>query len=685
MSRWTLAIDFGTTYTTAAARIGDRPEIIEIDGDRRVPSIVALDESGALIVGRAAENEAATSPAKAMREPKRRLGEPAPVILGGRPFPITTLVAAILAYVYEHAVEYVGSPPAELRLTHPATWRRPRVRALGAAAAAAGLPEPTFIPEPVAAAISYTVEGDHIDPNDFVAVYDLGGGTFDTAVLRRDEGGGFVVEGRPGGEGRMGGEYFDELLAEHLGRQLPEADWEALQASDEIEWRQAGAAFRTAVRRAKEALSLQAQTELLVPLPAGLRRLRVTRAEFEELIRPHLVEATELLATTIADASLEPHQLSTIYLVGGASRIPLVGDLLGAAFPGVAVSRRGDPKMVVALGATYPGDFGATSVSLTPTPLDALGAVGAGMTPPLDRTYVDPRTPVVPTPPPPPPARRSRRPLAAILAAAALVVVLVGVVLGANLLAPAASSSPGPSQSPGIAVASANPSLAAATSSGPPTGGTVAVKGNVGAELTSSLTVSVSIVAPSHASPITLFAVSNTNALSGGKVFAYSQPCSEVAWSLDKGTGKGVPRSVYAWFQDASGRWSSVPVEGRIVFDNPPVMRKGVVFNTGTKYCGHLAKYNWADVHLLPTVATDADGSGTIRVDRIWDSQDGEDYEYDVSADGRTFRVPGPKSQIGRCYANWLYHVRVVDDQGLTATGDFSIRFGSKSHPCPGR
>ena len=393
MGRWTLGIDFGTTYTTAAARIGERPEIIEIDGDRRVPSIVVLDESGTLIVGKAAENEAAASPANAIREPKRKLGEPAPVILGGRPFAITTLVAAILAYVYERAVEYVGSPPSELRLTHPATWRRPRVHALAAAAAAAGLPEPTFIPEPVAAAISYTLEGDHIGPNEYVAVYDLGGGTFDTAVLRRNDAGGFVVEGRPGGEGRMGGEYFDELLAEHLGKQLPAAEWEALQASDELEWRQAAAAFQSAVRRAKEALSLQVQTELLVPLPAGMRRVRATRSEFEELIRPHLVEATELLATTIADAGLTPGQLSTIFLVGGASRIPLVGELLGAAFPGVAVSRRGDPKMVVALGATYPGNLDSMVSNLTPAPAEGLAAAGAATAGQPATTWVTPGAP----------------------------------------------------------------------------------------------------------------------------------------------------------------------------------------------------------------------------------------------------------------------------------------------------
>ncbi len=352
---WVLGIDFGTSFTVAAARTRRGPEVIEIGGERRVPSVVLAEDDGSLVVGRSAEDLATSSPGRAIRAPKSRIGEPAPIILGGRTHDVTVLIASLLAYVYQEAVRHVGSPPVEVRLTHPASWGRVRLDRLLQAAARAQLPNPVLVPEPVAAAVSFADEVG-VAPGGFVAVYDLGGGTFDTAVLQatvQHDAPGFVVIGRPGGEDRLGGDLFDELLANFVGSRLNEEVWEALQVSDERAWQQAASALRSEARRVKEALSSHPYAELLVALPNGMVTQRVTRDEFELLIEPYIASSVEVLRRAVADAGLEPLQLAAVYLAGGASRSPLVERMVCDAFPGVNVSRRGDPKTAVALGATH--------------------------------------------------------------------------------------------------------------------------------------------------------------------------------------------------------------------------------------------------------------------------------------------------------------------------------------------
>ncbi|MGD9752827.1 MAG: Hsp70 family protein [Acidimicrobiia bacterium] len=348
---WVLGIDFGTSFTVAAARSRRGPEVIEVGGERRVPSVVLAEDDGSVVVGRSAEDLATARPGHAIRAPKSRLAEPAPVILGGRPHQVTTLIASLLSYVYREAVRQQGSEPVEVRLTHPAAWSQPRLDRLLTAAAQARLPNPVLVPEPVAAAVSFADEGGVVDGG-FVAVYDLGGGTFDTAVLQATSDG-FVVVGRPAGEDRLGGDLFDELLANHVGAKLDPGTWEALQVSDERAWQQAAAALRSEARRVKEALSSHPYAELLLGLPTGMVTQRVTRDEFEQLVAPYVKSSVDLLSRAVGDAGLDLQHLDAVYLAGGASRSPVVERLVSEAFPGVTVSRRGDPKTAVALGATH--------------------------------------------------------------------------------------------------------------------------------------------------------------------------------------------------------------------------------------------------------------------------------------------------------------------------------------------
>ena len=365
MPSWILAIDFGTSYTVAASKVGERsPEVIEIAGERRVPSVIMVDPAGAVVVGRIADDLSATHPESTLRAMKNRLGDQAPVVLDGRPHQVVALVAALLRQVYTDSVRQMGEPPMEVRLTHPATWNRPRLNRLLEAAAKAGLPNPALVPEPVAAALSFASEVG-VPNGAHVVVYDLGGGTFDTAVVT-SSGGGFNIVGRPSGDQNIGGELFDEIIVNHLGEQLPPDAWDAIQVGEEPLWQQVGATLRNEARKAKETLSGNPYADLIVPLPTGLRQIRITRDEFEQLVRPYLSETVTLLDRCIAEAGLTPTDLAGISLVGGSSRSPIVEQMVKQAFPQVPVIRRGDPKTAVASGAARAvRSAGPSSVSAT--------------------------------------------------------------------------------------------------------------------------------------------------------------------------------------------------------------------------------------------------------------------------------------------------------------------------------
>ncbi len=346
---WILAIDFGTSYTVAAALVSGRSaEVIEVDGNRRVPSVV-LAEGDTYVVGKLADELSAAYPGRTLRAPKRRIGDASPVVLDGRPHQAVDLIAAVLKHVYDEAVRQYGHPPTEVRLTHPAVWARPQLNRLLEAATKAGIEHAVLVSEPVAAALAYATEVG-VAPQSHVAVYDLGGGTFDTAVVTPTDYG-FQIVGRPGGDRSIGGELFDELLAEHIGSQLNPATWESIQSSDDQMWRRLSANLRHEIRRGKEMLSGYPVAELLVQVPGELIQKRVTREEFEALIEPHVASTIELLERCIRDAGIDPTRLAAVYLVGGASRTPLIARMIEERFPGIPISRRGDPKTSTAIGA----------------------------------------------------------------------------------------------------------------------------------------------------------------------------------------------------------------------------------------------------------------------------------------------------------------------------------------------
>jgi actin-like ATPase involved in cell morphogenesis len=350
MTAWTLGIDFGTSNTAAA--IGDEAgvRLVRLDNSDRMASAVLLADTGEIVVGQAALDRARAAPDRLELAPKTYLGSPYPMRLGGEALRAERAVAAILAAAAQEAVRQQGGrPPSVVRLTHPASWRSNKLGALDAAAREASLPgQVVMFPEPVAAASHYaTVD---IPLGSVVAVYDLGGGTFDTAVVRRTESS-FVLAGQEGGRDQIAGDAFDYRLLNRVGESIASRDaelWRRLQQPSTTADQRDSRELLLEVRAAKEALSRHTTHDVFVrPLDSTIR---VTREEFEELIRNDLEESVDLLEQTIRRAGLEPSGVAAIYRVGGSSRIPLVGTLLDERF-GTISTTLDDPKAVVALGA----------------------------------------------------------------------------------------------------------------------------------------------------------------------------------------------------------------------------------------------------------------------------------------------------------------------------------------------
>jgi hypothetical protein len=225
----------------------------------------------------------------------------------------------------------------------------------------------SFLAEPQAAALHYAA-AERIEAGSTIAVYDLGGGTFDAAVVHKD-GAGFGLLGRPEGLERLGGVDFDEVIFEHVRRGLPEA-FDGLDDADPRTL-SAIAAIRRECVDAKEALSSDTEVSIPVLTPAAQGAVRLHRTEFEGLIRPQIEATVEALRRAVHSAGLIPTQLSAVLLVGGSSRIPLVASLVSEQL-GRPVAVDADPKKAIALGA---------ALSLTPAGISATGAAGRVPTP----------------------------------------------------------------------------------------------------------------------------------------------------------------------------------------------------------------------------------------------------------------------------------------------------------------
>ncbi|HXT45635.1 MAG TPA: Hsp70 family protein, partial [Pseudonocardiaceae bacterium] len=212
---YSLGVDLGTTFVAAAITSASQAKMVTL-GDRLVatPAVVYLREDGVLLTGEAAGSRAVSSPDRVGRDVKRRLGNPTPLILGGQPFDVTELLGTLLRDVIEKVVKTEGEPPERVLLTHPANWGPFRRALFEGVPQYAGLDDPPLVTEPEAAAAHYAASRKLAD-GQTVAVYDLGGGTFDATVLRKQPGG-VEILGTPEGIERLGGVDFDEAILSYV-------------------------------------------------------------------------------------------------------------------------------------------------------------------------------------------------------------------------------------------------------------------------------------------------------------------------------------------------------------------------------------------------------------------------------------------------------------------------------------
>ncbi len=347
---YALGIDLGTTFTAAAVWRNGHAEMASL-GSRAavIPSVVLLREDETFLTGEGASRRGLSEPHRVAREFKRRLGDTTPILLGGVPYSAEALMARLLRSVVDEVSTREGAHPDKVCVSHPANWGPYKTDLLLQAVRLSGLTEPvSTTTEPEAAAVFYAQQ-QRVEPGAIVAVYDLGGGTFDAAVLRKAPVG-FEILGRPEGIERLGGIDFDAAVFSHVARSLG-GKFEELDEDDPTTIA-AVARLREECVQAKEALSSDTDVSIPVLLPTISTEIRMTRAELEAMVRPALHDSIEALKRALRTANVTADQLHAVRLVGGSSRMPIVSQLVGAEL-GRPVAVDAHPKHAVALGAAW--------------------------------------------------------------------------------------------------------------------------------------------------------------------------------------------------------------------------------------------------------------------------------------------------------------------------------------------
>ncbi|GAA0508914.1 hypothetical protein Ade02nite_62380 [Paractinoplanes deccanensis] len=363
-------MDFGTSNTVAVARWPDgRARPILVDGSPLLPSAVYAEPDGSFVVGRDAVHAARFDPARFEPNPKRRIDDGL-VLLGDQEVPVGDLIATVLARVAEEWHRAVGPVLPEVTLTCPATWGTTRRTLLAEAAAQAGLTRARLVAEPVAAATYFAeVLGRDVPIGSVVVVHDFGAGTFDASVVARTASGFEVmaVDGRDD----LGGLDIDAAIVEHLKT----GEWQRLLEPTTAQERRAQRQLWEDVRIAKERLSRTQSADFVVPLLDT--EVHLTRDELEKLARPVLDQTVRITKGLLDWADLPEGRLAGVFLVGGASRIPLVATLLHREL-GEAPVVIEQPELVVAEGSILADAALLASGPAAPGPTSELRLVSTG-------------------------------------------------------------------------------------------------------------------------------------------------------------------------------------------------------------------------------------------------------------------------------------------------------------------
>ena len=343
---YSLGVDLGTSFVAAAVARPTGTAMVPL-GDQAVvaPAVVAVRPDGSIVTGDAAERRAISQPAMVARCVKRRLGEPEPIRLGDVSYPVVTLLGAQLRDVVQKATDREGEPPERVVLTHPSTWTPARRGRFDEVAQAAGLDTPRLVTAAEAVA-HHAARGRPADVRT-VAVYDLGGGGFEATIVRTGPGAPEIL-GTPEGVEGFGGADLDEAILSYVddavGGALARLDM------DDARTAVALARLRQDCVLAKENLSLDTETVVPVFLPNRHFEIRLNRTTFEQMLRSPLEATVDALARAVRSAGLTPTDVDAVLLVGGSSRIPMVGETVVRKF-GRPLLEGVHPVHGVALGA----------------------------------------------------------------------------------------------------------------------------------------------------------------------------------------------------------------------------------------------------------------------------------------------------------------------------------------------
>jgi molecular chaperone DnaK len=366
-----IGIDLGTTNSVGAVMEGGEPVVIPTaEGERLVPSVVAVNKNGERLVGRPARNQAVVNPENTIYSIKRFMGrkfddaetakalEVVPykihqannggieVELGGKRYTPPEVSAMILAKIKADAEAYLGEPVTQAVITVPAYFNDAQRNATKDAGKIAGLEVLRIINEPTASSLAYGLDK---QKNEIIAVYDLGGGTFDISIL--DVGDGVFQVRATSGDTFLGGDDFDQRIINWLADEFKRENTVDLRQD-----RQSLQRLKEAAEKAKIELSTLQQTEINLPYitadAAGPKHLvtKLTRAKLEQLTEDLIERTLAPVRQALKDADLKPSDINEVVLVGGMTRMPAVQEAVKKLF-GKDPHKGVNPDEVVAVGA----------------------------------------------------------------------------------------------------------------------------------------------------------------------------------------------------------------------------------------------------------------------------------------------------------------------------------------------